>query len=466
MEAQETFPRVISVDDRTVEPPHVWRDRLPSRYRDTGPRIVRAPPREMTFLGGRFAPVMGAKGDDGPVGHWWVYEDLHRPLTRLDTAVGYDRDEIRLEVITYEQMRPGSFSVPDRLADMDVNHAQSALCFPTFPRFCGQTFTEASDRGLGLLCVRAYNDWTVEERCGPEARGRLIPLALVPLWDPEPAAAEVRRNAARGVRAFAFSEIPPHLGLPSVHTDHWDPSLRACDETGTVVAMHIGSSSRMPPTSADAPPAVGSAITFANCCFSMVDWLMSGKFERFPNLRIMYAEGQIGWIPYILERADVVWEENRAWGGVADKVTRPPSELFAGHVFGCFFDDAFGLRTSTRSARGTSSTRRTTRTRAPPGRSPRRWGGADGAPGAGRRRADRARQRHRPAGADPGRPLAALGPAPARPGRHPVTSPAQWRRFLMAEREHMRTNSGQVCDPCIRETAMVDTLRDVHERSL
>lgn len=287
---------------------------------------------------------MGAPGDEGPVGDWWVYEDLHRPLTRLDTAVGYDRDEIRLEIITYEQMRPGSYDVPQRLADMDVNHVQSALCFPTFPRFCGQTFTEAADRDLGLLAVRAYNDWMVEEWCGPSARGRLIPLTLVPLWDARLAADEVRRNAARGVRAVAFSEIPPHLGLPSVHTDDWDPFLAACDETGTVIAMHIGSSSRMPSTSADAPPAVGSTITFANCCFSMVDWLMSGKFERFPNLKVMYAEGQIGWIPYILERADVVWEENRAWGGVADKVHRPPSELFTDHVYGCFFDDAFGLR--------------------------------------------------------------------------------------------------------------------------
>lgn len=123
----------------------------------------------------------------------------------------------------------------------------------------------------------------VEEWCGRQAQGRLIPLTLIPLWDAELAAAEVRRNAARGVRAVAFSEIPPHLGLPSVHTDDWDPFLAACDETGTVIAMHIGSSSRMPSTSKDAPPAVGSTITFANCCFSMVDWLMSGKFERFPT---------------------------------------------------------------------------------------------------------------------------------------------------------------------------------------
>ncbi|MEV5507824.1 amidohydrolase family protein [Streptomyces orinoci] len=338
-----SFPKIISVDDHTVEPPDVWRNRLPARFRDAGPRVVRAPVKQMTFTGGRFTPEMGAPGGEGPQADWWIYEDLHRPLTRLDTAVGFSREEVRLEGITYEQMRPGSYRVADRLADMDLNHVESALCFPTFPRFCGQIFTEAADRELALLCVRAYNDWMVEEWCGT-AHGRLIPLTIVPLWDPELAAREVRRNAERGVPAVCFSEIPPHLGLPSIHTDHWDPFLCACAETGTVLAMHIGSSSRMPSTSEDAPPAVGSAITFANCCFSLADWLMSGAFDRFPGLRVMYAEGQIGWIPYLLERADTVWAENRGWGGVADKVRRPPSELFAGHVYGCFFDDAFGLR--------------------------------------------------------------------------------------------------------------------------
>ncbi|CAM5483880.1 Amidohydrolase OS=Streptomyces microflavus OX=1919 GN=Smic_47620 PE=4 SV=1 [Streptomyces microflavus] len=169
-------------------------------------------------------------------------------------------------------------------------------------------------------------------------------LTLVPLWDAELAAAEVRRNAARGVRAVAFSDRLLHLGLPSIHTDEWDPFLAACDETGTVIAMHIGSSSRMPSTSADAPPAVGSTITFANCCFSMVDWLMSGKFERFPNLKIMYAEGQIGWIPYILERA-LMSSGRRTGPGRRRRQGPPPaSELFADHVYGCFFDDAFGLK--------------------------------------------------------------------------------------------------------------------------
>ena len=270
-----------------------------------------------------------------------MYEDLHRPLTRLDTAVGYSRDEIKLEVITYEQMRPGSFSVPERLADMDVNHVQSALCFPTFPRSAARPSPRPRTANWGCsVCGRTTTGWS---RSGAaRSGGRLIPLTLIPLWDAELAAAEVRRNAARGVRAVAFSEIPRTSACPPSTRTNGTPSCRVRrDRDG--LAMHIGSS-RMPSTSADAPPAVGSTITFANCCFSMVDWLMSGKFERFPNLRIMYAEGQIGWIPYILERADVVWEENRGWGGVADKVHRPPSELFAEHVYGCFFDDAFGLR--------------------------------------------------------------------------------------------------------------------------
>src|SRR5437763_13221296 len=230
-------------------------------------------------------------------------------------------------------MRKGAWSVKERLEDMDANWTDAQMCFPTFPRFCGQTFTEAKDKDVALECVKAYNDFQVEEWAG-QAGGRLIPLIIVPLWDPQLMAEEIRRNAARGVRAVCFSEIPPHLGLPSVHTDHWDPFFAACEDTGTVINMHIGSSSKMPSTSKDAPAAVSSTLTFANSCFSLVDWLMSGILNRFPQLKIAYSEGSIGWIPYVIHRADVVGEENRGWGGVAYQVTRPPSALYFEHVLG------------------------------------------------------------------------------------------------------------------------------------
>ena len=335
------LPKIISVDDHIVEPADLWTSRMPAKFKEAAPHIVRKDMPDVTFVGGKLTVN---EGGGGAPADWWIYEKLQRPLLRVDSSVGVPRDEITMKGVTYEDMRPGSYSQKERLEDMDINHIEASLCFPTFPRFCGQTFSEAEDKELALLCVRAYNDYQFEEWCAGTG-GRLVPLTIVPLWDAHLAAEEVRRNAERGVRAVCFSEIPAYLGLPSIHDpdNYWDPFFAACDETSTVVNMHIGSSSKMPSTSADAPAAVGSSLTHINAELSMTDFLLSGLFERFSNLKVAYSEGQIGWIPHLLHRMDVVWEENRGWGGVADKVPNPPSSYFADHVFGCFFDDPNGL---------------------------------------------------------------------------------------------------------------------------
>jgi len=317
-----TIPMIVSVDDHVVEPAHVWSRWLPERFRDLGPRVERRGLAGLRMVG---PAVYEHEFDDrAPPCDIWFYEDLVVPLKRHIAAVGFDRDDMTLSPITYDEMRDGCYDPRARVADMTMNHVEASLCFPTFPRFCGQTFLEASDKELALACVRAYNDWMVEEWCGGSG-GHLVPLTLVPLWDVDACVAEVRRNAARGVRAVCFSEIPPHLGLPSIHSGAWDPFLAACADTDTVVCMHIGSSSKMPATSSDAPPAVQATLSFGNAMSSMSDFLFSGVLVRFPELRLAYSEGQIGWIPYILERADDVWQEHRAWGGSATGFpTRPP----------------------------------------------------------------------------------------------------------------------------------------------
>jgi predicted TIM-barrel fold metal-dependent hydrolase len=334
---ERTLPRIVSVDDHVIEPSSVWVDRLPERDRDRGPRVVRLPAGELRLEGARYVEQPGT---DGPLVDYWVYEDRYLSLKRAVTAAGRARDDMTMTATTYDDVRPGCYETSARLADMDVNWTEASLCFPNFPRFCGQTFLEAKDRDLALLCVRAYNDWMVEEWCGP-SNGRLIPLCLVPLWDADLAAEEVRRNAARGVRAVAFSEIPPYLDLPSIHSGYWDPLFAACDETGTVLCLHIGSATKMPSTSADAPLGVTVTIGYGNCMASLADFLFSGKLAQFPGLKLMYAEGQIGWIPYLLERADDVWNQHRAW--VGSPLTEPPSTYYYGQVFGCFFRDHHGL---------------------------------------------------------------------------------------------------------------------------
>ena len=337
-DATDDFPKIVSVDDHVIEHANVWQDRLPAKYADVGPRVV-TEAGNMQFVGGVFSYE---PDPDGDLCDWWLYEDKRVPQTRLSAAAGVDRDEVKVVGITYDEMRKGCWDPKARIEDMDANWTEAQMCFPSFPRFCGQTFMEAEDKELSDLCVKAYNDWMVEEWCG-DSNGRLIPLIIIQLWDAELAAAEIHRNAARGVKAVCFSEIPPYLGLPSIHNDYWEPFFRACTETGTVINMHIGSSSKMPSTSADAPAAVGSTLTFGNAMSSMTDWLYSGWLAKFPTLKLAYSEGQIGWIPYILERADKVWEDNRAWGGFGDKVPEPPSTYYYRQIYGCFFDDEYGL---------------------------------------------------------------------------------------------------------------------------
>ena len=332
------LPKFISVDDHVIEPPTVWLDRLPAKYQDVAPRVERHGMGDLAFNGTKYTYTID---EDGEPCDWWVYEDLMVPLRRIIAAVGFPPEEKTLSPITYEGMRKGCWDQQARLADMDVNWVEASLTFPTFPRFCGQTFLEASDRELAMLCVRAYNDWMVDEWCAG-TDGRLIPLCIVPLWDPEAAAAEVRRNAARGVHAVCFSEIPHHLGLPSIHTGHWDPFFAACDETSTVVCMHIGSSSQMPATSPDAPAAVQATLSFNNSMASLSDFLFSGILPKYPNLKLAYSEGQIGWIPYAIERADDVWRQHGAWAQ-GPKLPEPPSTYYRRHVIGCFFRDDHGL---------------------------------------------------------------------------------------------------------------------------
>ena len=106
-------------------------------------------------------------------------------------------------------MRPGCYIAAERIKDMNANGIEKSLCFPNvLPRFCGQTFLEAKNRELALLCVKAYNDWMAEEWAGASS-GRLIHCSIVPLWDSEEAAQEIYRNAERGGRAVTFPELPP-----------------------------------------------------------------------------------------------------------------------------------------------------------------------------------------------------------------------------------------------------------------
>ena len=332
------IPKIISADDHVIEPAHVWQDRMPSKHKELAPKIVIAPQGEMTLNDGVWLETPGT-GDK--MAAWWHFENKRYQIKQMVACPGIPPEEVTMEGVTYDDIAPGCYDPIARLADMDINHVEASLCFPNYPRFCGQLFSEADDLELGLLCVQAYNDWMIDEWCGSSG-GRLIPLCIVPLWDAELAAKEIYRVAEKGCRAVAWSELPAWLGRPGIHGDFWDPFLKACEETQTVICMHIGSGTKTVQTSPEAPTVVTANLIVCNSAASMIDWIFSGKFEQFPNLKLLYAESQIGWIPYFIERADDTWRTHQ-WAQGEKRIPKPPSHYYKRHVYSCFFKDTVGI---------------------------------------------------------------------------------------------------------------------------
>jgi len=333
---------IVSADDHVVEPPNVWWDHLSKSDREVGPRVVRDTCE--TYIEPASRKTQYVKGGDGPITDWWLFEDRALPVPTVVACAGLPYSEHTEAPINYDQMRKGCWDPTARLVDMDTNHMERSLCFPFITRFCGQLFLEAKDHDLGMKCVQAYNDWMIDEWCG-DSGGRLIPLCLIPLWDSAAAADQIRRNAARGCRAITFPEMPSFLGLPSIHdpSGYWNPVFEACSETGTVLCMHIGSGSKLVDTSPFAPKAALIAMKHDIAQLSMTEWLISGILPRYPSLKIVYSESQIGWVPYVLERLDKVFLHD-TYAEIPDAITEPPSTYMAGRVYVSFFDDDTGIR--------------------------------------------------------------------------------------------------------------------------
>ncbi len=310
---------LVSVDDHVVEPPDLFEGRVPARYRDRAPKVVR-------------------KEDGTDV---WSYEGSEIPNIGLNAVAGRSPEEYGIEPTSFEEMRAGCYDIHERVRDMNVNGVLGSMCFPSFPQFCGQLFARTEDKEQALAMLQAYNDWHVEGWCGAYP-GRFIPLALPPLWDPELMGAEVRRMAAKGCHAVTFSENPSKLGYPSLHSEHWDPFWSACSDEGTVVCLHIGSSSQLVITAPDAPIDVLITLQPMNIVQAAADLVWSPVLRKYPDLKIALSEGGIGWIPYFLERIDYVYQHHKAWTGQSfgDQL---PSQVFLDRIVTCFIDDSFGV---------------------------------------------------------------------------------------------------------------------------
>jgi len=318
MELQDLI--LVSTDDHLIEPADMFKYHMKAEFKDRAPKVVHG--------------TAGA--------HHWVIEGNRAPGLGLNAVAGRPKDEYGFEPVTYEHVRKGCYDVDARVEDMNANGVLGSICFASFPGFAGARFQRIEDKALALATIQAYNDWHIHEWCARHP-GRFISLGLLPLWDVDLAVAEVRRLVRLGCHAVSFPDNPALIGLPSLHHECWEPLWAVCEENKVVLCCHIGSGGNAPYPSDESPIdawITSMPISIANAA---ADWIFASFWKRYPGLRMALSEGGIGWIPYLLERADFTYQQHSAWTR-ANFGKDKPSDVFRRHVVTCFIDDEFGLR--------------------------------------------------------------------------------------------------------------------------
>ena len=310
---------LISVDDHFVEPPTIFDNHTPAAFKGRMPKMVKTEEGADAWQleGGRLIRSFG-----------------------LNAVVGRRPEELGMEPTSLSQLRKGCYDVHARVDDMNVNGILSSMNFPSFIGMASQNLVGLEDKQLANAIVRAWNDWHIDEWCGayPE---RFIPLAVVPTWDAEAAAAEIERVARKGCHAVSFPPNPTLTGHPSIHQEYWDPFYKACADNDVVICLHISDASAAAP-SEDTPIDAYIANMQVSLYATASDLVYSHILRKFPKIRFALSEGGIGWVPHMLERIDMVRRQHGAWTR-QDFGDRLPSDLFREHIYTCFISDRSGI---------------------------------------------------------------------------------------------------------------------------
>ncbi len=312
---------LISTDDHIIEPPDVWQDRLEAKFQPRAPHVIE---------------------EDGA--ELWVFEDHKIKNIGLSVMAGRKYEDYTPKAVRYADMRPGCYDPKERLADMDRDGIEVEVLFPTIPGMAGTLFAAAKDKALALRCLQVYNDWLADTWCATDPR-RLIGQMIVPLWDVKLAVEEFQRALKLGHKALSFPNSPETLDLPGLADSHWEPLWDAVEEAGLPVSLHIASGAlrgALPlDPAAGAPAEVFITVAPSTNFTAIATLLWSGVLEKHPRLRFLSVEGGIGWLGYLVQRADEVYRKHRHW--TKPRIKEQPSFYFRRQIFANFLDDPVGL---------------------------------------------------------------------------------------------------------------------------
>ena len=301
----------IDCDGHVLEPIDALRDYLEDAWKPRAIRLERGDDgleyfywdnKKSTLSAGGFAGVLGAMGDPDIVPHPDRTYARGCPLASYDAAARVER--------------------------LDGEGLSKAILYPTLGLLWE---AEIDDPQLAQAYCRAYNRWIVDMCRG--GQGRLYPIAHISLADVDLAVAELERavnDGCIGAMVLPFTKTRKAHGHP-----YYDPFWAAAEALGVPVGLHpsfeptaVSQHQRFDELMQPEPIDFNfyfDVLVVQSMQQAFVSLFNYGTFERFPKLKVVVLESQAGWIGYLLDRMDAVWEGPlKATTSLKDR----PSEYF------------------------------------------------------------------------------------------------------------------------------------------
>ncbi len=321
--------KVISADSHVSEPPHLWKKWLAPEFQKYAPKLVKDP--------------------DG--GDAWQYGEGIAPamsgLILVKRGRKYADKDYRWSGLTFEAANQGAFYGEPRLKEQDEDGVDAELLYA--PHRAAVHFMAPGVSEIALAGVQAYNNWLMQEFCAVNPQ-RLIGLCLMPNAGIDAAVAELRRVRALGAKGISIMAWPS--GGANLSPDD-DPFWAEAEKLGVPVSIHIrlagkeGLVKGMANSGAMAASAVNPLVVMSTGALAdapklMCELIFAGVFDRFPKLKFVFGEVNVGWVPALKELMDDHYNRDRHW--TKTNLKKMPSEYWESNFAGTFIIDKFGVK--------------------------------------------------------------------------------------------------------------------------
>jgi predicted TIM-barrel fold metal-dependent hydrolase len=317
--------RYISADSHLMEPLDLWVTRVDRRFRDRAPHVVKRADRPNYVL---------------------VAPDMQPFPIAANFAAGRSREELRDFIGNSgpEAARPSGWDPVERIKDQAIDGVEAEVLYTSL----GLPLFSLKDGDLQRECFRVFNDFVAE--FVSHNRKRLIGIGMVSLEDIQAGVEELERIARLGLRGAMISGAPPEERpyASSVYAPFW----QAAGALDMPLSLHVITGSDEASRRRGVPLAgntgglsVPEAYTFMihEIQRSLASLIFGGVFERFPRLKIVSAENDVGWLPHFMYRLDHADEKFGAM--IAQPLPHRPSEYIRRQLWAAFLDDPIGPAT-------------------------------------------------------------------------------------------------------------------------